>query len=214
MRIDGSCHCGAVSFSAEIDPDRVMVCHCTDCQVLLGAPFRAVVAAPIETLGGQRADQALHQGRAKRQSPRAGLLLGVRHAALSDCAGEPDLGNHPARLRAAARAAEAGGADLAARGAAVGVRSGLRSRLAPAAGLPAGCAAPGRLMPRGRSSPAGGSRSACGLPIPVEGDAAIGTLPPRLRRGRVALPRGRADAASLEFDRDGSAPRAPSLRTP
>lgn len=50
MHIDGACHCGAVSFTAEVDPSRVMVCHCTDCQVLSGAPFRAVVAAPGETL--------------------------------------------------------------------------------------------------------------------------------------------------------------------
>ena len=50
MHIDGACHCGAIGFSAEIDPARVMVCHCSDCQVLSGAPFRAVVAAPIETL--------------------------------------------------------------------------------------------------------------------------------------------------------------------
>jgi len=47
MRINGACHCGSISFIAEIDPSRVMVCHCTDCQVLSGAPFRAVVAAPI-----------------------------------------------------------------------------------------------------------------------------------------------------------------------
>jgi hypothetical protein len=50
MRVDGACHCGSVSFTAEVDPSRVMVCHCTDCQVLSGAPFRAVVAAPIESL--------------------------------------------------------------------------------------------------------------------------------------------------------------------
>lgn len=48
MQIEGACHCGQVSFTAEIDPTRVMVCHCTDCQVLSGSPFRAVVAAPIE----------------------------------------------------------------------------------------------------------------------------------------------------------------------
>ncbi len=48
MQINGSCHCGAVSFTARIDPSRVTVCHCTDCQVLSGAPFRAVVPAPIE----------------------------------------------------------------------------------------------------------------------------------------------------------------------
>ena len=50
MHIDGACHCGAVSFTAQIDPDRVIVCHCSDCQVLSGAPFRAIAVAPIETL--------------------------------------------------------------------------------------------------------------------------------------------------------------------
>jgi hypothetical protein len=50
MQIDGACHCDAVTFTAQIDPGRVMVCHCTDCHVLSGAPFRAVVAAAIETL--------------------------------------------------------------------------------------------------------------------------------------------------------------------
>lgn len=50
MHIDGACHCGAVTFTAEVDPDRVMACHCTDCQILSGAPFRAVVAASCTTL--------------------------------------------------------------------------------------------------------------------------------------------------------------------
>ncbi len=49
MHIDGACHCGLISFTALIDPARVMVCHCADCQVLSGAPFRAVVAASIDT---------------------------------------------------------------------------------------------------------------------------------------------------------------------
>ncbi len=49
MQISGACHCGLISFTAEIDPDRVMICHCTDCQVLSGSPFRFAVAAPIET---------------------------------------------------------------------------------------------------------------------------------------------------------------------
>jgi len=49
MQIDGACHCGLVSFTAQVDPERVMVCHCADCQVLSGAPFRAIVAAPIAT---------------------------------------------------------------------------------------------------------------------------------------------------------------------
>jgi hypothetical protein len=43
MKVDGSCHCGLITFEAEIDPDRVRVCHCTDCQSLSGSAFRIVV---------------------------------------------------------------------------------------------------------------------------------------------------------------------------
>jgi len=49
LRIDGACHCGSISFTAEIDPSRVMVCHCSDCQLLSGSPFRAIVSASIAT---------------------------------------------------------------------------------------------------------------------------------------------------------------------
>ena len=45
MRIDGQCHCGHVAYEAEIDPERVGICHCTDCQALTGSPFRVTVTA-------------------------------------------------------------------------------------------------------------------------------------------------------------------------
>lgn len=47
MRINAACHCGSVSFTAEIDPSHVMLCHGTDCQVMSGSAFRLVVLAPI-----------------------------------------------------------------------------------------------------------------------------------------------------------------------
>lgn len=43
MRVDGSCHCGAIRFEAEIDPKRVGVCHCTDCQTFSSSAFRTGV---------------------------------------------------------------------------------------------------------------------------------------------------------------------------
>ena len=46
MKIDGGCHCGFITFEAEIEPHTVGVCHCTDCQTLSGAPYRASVPAP------------------------------------------------------------------------------------------------------------------------------------------------------------------------
>jgi hypothetical protein len=29
MKIDGGCHCGRVTYEAEIDPDKAAICHCT-----------------------------------------------------------------------------------------------------------------------------------------------------------------------------------------
>ena len=48
MKIDGACHCGRISYEAEIDPDDVTICHCTDCQTLSGSAFRVVVPARRE----------------------------------------------------------------------------------------------------------------------------------------------------------------------
>jgi hypothetical protein len=48
MRIEGACHCGAIRFAGEVDPGTVSVCHCADCQILSGAPFRASVPAKAE----------------------------------------------------------------------------------------------------------------------------------------------------------------------
>ena len=47
MKIDGSCHCGAITYEAEIDPEKVAICHCTDCQVLSGTAFRTVVPVRV-----------------------------------------------------------------------------------------------------------------------------------------------------------------------
>jgi hypothetical protein len=47
MKVEGSCHCGQLSFEAEINPDDVRICHCTDCQVLSGSAYRVNVKAPV-----------------------------------------------------------------------------------------------------------------------------------------------------------------------
>ncbi len=43
MKVDGDCLCGHVSYEAEIDPDRVAICHCTDCQTHSGTAYGVVV---------------------------------------------------------------------------------------------------------------------------------------------------------------------------
>jgi hypothetical protein len=56
MHVDGTCHCGHITYSAEIDPGKVIACHCTDCQVLSSSAFRLVVLAEtgsFRLLGGE-----------------------------------------------------------------------------------------------------------------------------------------------------------------
>ncbi len=42
MKINGRCHCGYITYEADIDFNKVMICHCTDCQTLSGSAFRTV----------------------------------------------------------------------------------------------------------------------------------------------------------------------------
>lgn len=45
MQVHGKCHCGAISLTAEVDPKKALLCHCTDCQVLSGSAYRTLVPA-------------------------------------------------------------------------------------------------------------------------------------------------------------------------
>jgi hypothetical protein len=45
MQIHGSCHCGSVRYEALVEPNRTVICHCTDCQKLTGSAYRVSVPA-------------------------------------------------------------------------------------------------------------------------------------------------------------------------
>ncbi|SDR63248.1 Uncharacterized conserved protein [Rhizobiales bacterium GAS191] len=77
MRIDGHCHCGRISFEAEVDPNTVSICHCTDCQRLTGSAFRANIPAPA-------AHFVLH-GSPKSYVKTAESGKQRRHAFCDDC---------------------------------------------------------------------------------------------------------------------------------
>jgi hypothetical protein len=49
MKIDGRCHCGHITYEAEVDPEKVVICHCADCQTLSGSAFRTVVFTREDT---------------------------------------------------------------------------------------------------------------------------------------------------------------------
>ncbi|WP_207538185.1 GFA family protein [Sabulicella rubraurantiaca] len=49
MKVDGQCHCGAITYEAEVEVDAIAICHCLDCQRLAGSAFRANVPAPASS---------------------------------------------------------------------------------------------------------------------------------------------------------------------
>ena len=92
MKVEGGCHCGAIAFEAEINPDNVSICHCGDCQTLSGAPFRASVPVRSENLKFLRgapgfpavrefaAEKEMHQRSGRIQPHGQRLRLGGNHA--------------------------------------------------------------------------------------------------------------------------------------
>lgn len=43
MLIHGKCHCGAITCEGDVTPGTGAICHCRDCQVFAGAPYRAMI---------------------------------------------------------------------------------------------------------------------------------------------------------------------------
>ena len=50
MEIDGSCHCGRISYVAKVDPSRVSICHCRDCQTFSSSAYRVSVLTARENV--------------------------------------------------------------------------------------------------------------------------------------------------------------------
>jgi len=78
MKVKGSCHCGAIRYEAEVDPARVTLCHCRDCQVLTGTAYRTTVPAAVASF-------VLHSGTPKRYVKTAQSGNRRIHTFCGDC---------------------------------------------------------------------------------------------------------------------------------
>lgn len=76
MKIDGNCHCGNIAWEAEVDPSGAAMCHCTDCQKLSGAPFRASVPAERSDFRVVRGDPKIYVKTADSGNRRAQAFCG------------------------------------------------------------------------------------------------------------------------------------------
>jgi Glutathione-dependent formaldehyde-activating enzyme len=121
MKIDGHCHCGEIAFEAEVDPNAVNICHCTDCQTLSGSAFRINIPAPAEHFVLLSGTPKSYVKTAESGNQR--LLRQLRHADLRLRGGEPAELWLARRYDHAARSLFATATRLAAFGAALGERA-------------------------------------------------------------------------------------------
>ena len=70
MKIDGSCHCGEITYEAKIDPEMVVICHCTDCQTLSGSAFRTVALTQAGTFTLLSGEPKIYVKTAQSGAPR------------------------------------------------------------------------------------------------------------------------------------------------
>ena len=75
IKIDGSCHCGNITYTAVVDPEKVGICHCTDCQTLSGTAFRVSVAAAVAGLSGRSIGTS--RTIAEDATPRRGMTFAI-----------------------------------------------------------------------------------------------------------------------------------------
>jgi hypothetical protein len=78
VKVTGQCHCGSIAYEAEVDPNTIRVCHCTDCQRLTGTAFRAGIASLPDTFVLKRGMPKIYIKTAESGNKRA-------HAFCPDC---------------------------------------------------------------------------------------------------------------------------------
>ena len=71
MKVDGSCHCGAITFEATINPAAAFVCHCSDCQKMSGSAFRVSAPAAAEDFNITRGSPKVYVKTAESGKRRA-----------------------------------------------------------------------------------------------------------------------------------------------
>lgn len=70
MHVDGQCHCGDIRFEAEVDPQLVGICHCSDCQTFSGSAFRTSVLVGDTDFRSLAGPPAVYQKQAESGATR------------------------------------------------------------------------------------------------------------------------------------------------
>ncbi|MGH8206029.1 MAG: GFA family protein [Steroidobacteraceae bacterium] len=71
MKVEGACHCGHITFDAELDPGSAFICHCTDCQTLTGSAYRVNALTKAEDFHLRSGPPAVYVKTAQSGNKRA-----------------------------------------------------------------------------------------------------------------------------------------------
>ena len=107
MLIHGKCHCGAISYEAEVEPGTIAICHCADCQTFAGAPYRAMIGPKPGTLQVE-GTPATYVKTADSGKQRVQTFCGTCATHLWACDPVPDMGRIGLRIGAIAEKHELG----------------------------------------------------------------------------------------------------------
>ncbi len=92
MKIDGACHCGEIAYEAELDLEKVGICHCTDCQALSASAFRTVAIVSADTFKLLKGTPKQYVKVGDSGNPRVQAFCPNCGSALYAC----DVGDNPA----------------------------------------------------------------------------------------------------------------------
>jgi hypothetical protein len=77
MKVHGICHCEAIAWEGEVDPARVTICHCGDCQRFSGGAFRASVPSKAEDFAILRGEPVRYVKTAESGNRRVQAFCGA-----------------------------------------------------------------------------------------------------------------------------------------
>src|SRR5437868_12403843 len=77
MKVTGSCHCGFITIEGEADPEKVQICHCTDCQTGTGSAFRVSIPVAGANFKMTGAPSIYVKTTAESGNPRAQAFCGT-----------------------------------------------------------------------------------------------------------------------------------------
>ena len=98
MKVTGGCHCGEITYEAEVDPATVRVCHCTYCQRLTGTAFRAGSASLPETFRLKSGTPKIYIKTAESGTKRAHGFCPECGTPIYSAAPEPDPSTYGLRV--------------------------------------------------------------------------------------------------------------------